>query len=156
MEYKWSRILDWLWLSSVALVMILYDTISRNDRNQFLESYLVRSYKELSKKCCDIMFKEKKTPAIKCEKKPFWDDPRWITETSLRIMNLYWQVNLTFLSQLILIFSLGNMLLSYWVTVSVLPILVLWQQIHNFHHYLLFTCLGLRTQYQGDDNLEKP
>ena len=41
------------------------------------------------------MLKEKKTPAttsIKCEKKPFGSDLKGITEISLRIMNLYWQV----------------------------------------------------------------
>ena len=28
--------------------------------------------------------------------------------------------------------------------------------LHSFYHYLLFTCFGLKTQYEGDDNLEKP
>ena len=39
--------------------------------------------------------RKKKTPAttsIKCEKTPFGNDLKRITEISLRIMNLYWQV----------------------------------------------------------------
>ena len=89
MAWNISKVAFWIDYDSI------YDTISRNDINQFLQSFLVRSYKQLSKKCCHKMLQEKKTPAttlIKCEKKPFGNDLKGITEISLRIMNLYWQV----------------------------------------------------------------